>query len=45
VSLKLDHKGEEIEIAFASGGSLKALLARPAGPGPWPGVIVIHQSA
>jgi len=34
---------DEIEIALASGGSMKAVLARPAPSGPRPGVVVIHE--
>jgi carboxymethylenebutenolidase len=34
---------DEIEIALAGGGSLKAVVARPASAGPRPGVIVIHE--
>ena len=34
---------DEVEITIATGGSLKAAVARPAPSGPRPGVVVIHE--
>ena len=34
---------DEVEIALASGGPLRAVVARPAPSGPRPGVVVIHE--
>ncbi|TFB87445.1 dienelactone hydrolase family protein [Cryobacterium algoricola] len=36
----------DLELPAASGGSagLRAVLGVPAGPGPWPGVVLVHEA-
>lgn len=36
--------GETLEVTAPDGGSLRAELFMPAGPGPHPGVVVLHES-
>lgn len=36
----------EIQLGAVAGGSarLRGYVARPAGPGPWPGVVIVHEA-
>ncbi len=43
-AVPLSRGGEVADVRFSSPhGTLRAYVARPAGEGPWPGVIVIHD--
>ena len=36
--------GERLEVATTDGGALRAEVFSPAGQGPYPGVVVLHES-
>ena len=34
---------EHVPLPTADGRHIDAIIARPADPGPWPGIVVVHE--